>query len=359
MTELRLYASALALERDRPSGARERIVRLLEGASAVHDVTVLSADVWTEEERSRLARCEWQCIGDVRPGALWRWRNERKLLAQMGAFSRGAVLLQDAMPWVQHARLIGTVHDLRHWRHGILGVVHRSIARRSLQRARLVACPSEAVRNELAMRVPECAARIRYVPNGVDSTPMATGPRAQVPRLLWVGHCEPRKDPQVMLKAFALLSVAWPSLHLDMVGKGALDLDDLARRVLARELRSRWKWHEDCDAMHLRQLRASATLGVVTSQLEGFSLVPLECLSAGLPVIVTDLAAHREVLGQAAGYVPVGDPAALAAAIDALLRDEQQRQHLALNGRVVAERLSWDSAVRQFLTVLTEVQTSA
>lgn len=358
MTEARLVVSALALEADRPSGARERMVRLLAGASAHCEVTIVAADVWSEEERARLAHCTLCTLPSVGPGVVWRWRNERRILGAAGAFARGVILMQDAMPWCRHARLLGTVHDLRHWQGALTGLLRRSAARHSLARAALVTCPSECVRAELAAREPAIAARLRCVPNGVElpSQPRSGGNAVQ--RILWIGHCEARKDPESMLRVFAELSLRWPALRLDMVGRGAVDLAELAREVLHRDVLPRFTWHRECDAAALSVLRAVSTLAVVTSRLEGFSMVPLECQAAGLPVVASDLPAHREVLGAAARFAPAGDVSAFSAHIEALLRDESACARAAADGRIVAARWSWELAVRRFLAALDELQTS-
>ncbi len=358
MTETRLVVSALALEAGRPSGARERMTRLLAAASEHCEVRVISADIWTEEERLRLAHCSLVCVPVPGRGVVWRWRNERRILGAAGAFARGVILLQDAMPWCRHARLIGTVHDLRHWQSGLAGVLRRSGARHSLARAALITCPTESVRAELAAREPLLAARLRFVPNGVDTPPTPLIRSAGTPRILWIGHCEARKDPETMLRVFAELSMRWPDLRLEMVGRGELDLAALARSALGADAFPRFAWHQDCSASALSLLREEATLAVVTSRLEGFSMVPLECQAAGLPVVVSDLPAHREVLGTAARFAPAGDVRAFTAQIEGLLRDEGLRAQSAAVGRQSAARWSWDVATQRFLALLRELQTS-
>lgn len=54
----------------------------------------------------------------------------------------------------------------------------------------------------------------------------------------------------------------------------------------------------------LRRLYANADLVAHPSAAEGFSLPPLEALACGAPVAVSDIPVHREVLGDAARFVP-------------------------------------------------------
>jgi glycosyltransferase involved in cell wall biosynthesis len=66
----------------------------------------------------------------------------------------------------------------------------------------------------------------------------------------------------------------------------------------------------------------------------------LEALAAGTPVVASDLPAVREVVGGHASLVPAGDPAALAAAIRAVLEHSPTGERLAA-GREHAARFSW------------------
>ena len=92
---------------------------------------------------------------------------------------------------------------------------------------------------------------------------------------------------------------------------------------------------------------------VLPSLLEGFPLVPLEAMAAGLPVLLSDIAPHRELLRgvpEAGWLVPHG---AWAAALSRLrtvpplslsARGSQGKKH-------VLEHYSWDEIARRTLQV--------
>jgi glycosyltransferase involved in cell wall biosynthesis len=70
-------------------------------------------------------------------------------------------------------------------------------------------------------------------------------------------------------------------------------------------------------------LKAASAL-VSVSRYEGHPNVVLETIAAGCPLIVSDIPEHREFLNEASALlVPPEDPAALAQAIDNVLRDGQ------------------------------------
>jgi glycosyltransferase involved in cell wall biosynthesis len=79
---------------------------------------------------------------------------------------------------------------------------------------------------------------------------------------------------------------------------------------------------------------------------EGFGLVALEALAAGLPVVASDLDVLRGFLtdGESALLTPVGDGAALAAALERAAREETLRDRLRAGGHEVVAAHTWDAA---------------
>jgi glycosyltransferase involved in cell wall biosynthesis len=72
---------------------------------------------------------------------------------------------------------------------------------------------------------------------------------------------------------------------------------------------------------------------------EGFSLVGLEYLACGTPMVAYDGGGLGEVMGECGVLVPEKDREALADAINALLADERQRLHLGECGKQRVETL--------------------
>ena len=103
----------------------------------------------------------------------------------------------------------------------------------------------------------------------------------------------------------------------------------------------------------LAALYGAADALVLASSREGWANVLLEAMACGTPVVATDIWGTPEVVADpAAGrLVPERTPAALAAAVAALLADPPARAAT----RRYAERFSWDATVEGQLALFAEV----
>lgn len=195
------------------------------------------------------------------------------------------------------------------------------------------------------------------IPNGVDvgffasARPLPGYPRAGG-TVGFVGrYDEPRKGMDVLLAALRTLVPDRPELRLVIAGGG--DEDDLldeAGPELARQLTLLGRVSDEDKARMLRSVDVycAPNLGG-----ESFGIILTEAMSAGTPVVASDLDAFRRVLdgGSAGALVPVGDPLALAGAIGALLDDPDRRSALAARARTVVAEYDWPVVAATVLKV--------
>jgi glycosyltransferase-like protein len=173
---------------------------------------------------------------------------------------------------------------------------------------------------------------------------------ADRPLILSVGGIEPRKGSDTLVRAIAVLKQAGRRpVHAVVGGHSFQDYRAYRDRVLASL--PGLGLHLDDDVVLLGTVPdaelpgwyAAADVLAFPSTKEGWGLAVLEAMSAGLPVVASDLPVFREFLtpGREALLVPVDDPPALAAALAAVLDDPDLAARLRSTALATVERYSW------------------
>jgi glycosyltransferase-like protein len=176
-----------------------------------------------------------------------------------------------------------------------------------------------------------------------------TGARDR-PLILSVGGIEPRKGSDTLVKAIAALKKAGRDPVLAVVGGHSFqDYRPYRDRVLASLPGLGLRLDDDVvlvgtvpDA-ELPAWYAAADVLAFPSTKEGWGLAVLEAMSAGLPVVVSDLPVFGEYLtsGRDALLVPVDDAPALAGALAAVLDDPDLAASLREAALATAQRFTW------------------
>jgi glycosyltransferase involved in cell wall biosynthesis len=222
----------------------------------------------------------------------------------------------------------------------------------------LVAC-SNSLAERMSSEFDIPVSRIDVILNGVDASvfdgvgrPDATLPHQPPPKfILNVGAFIPRKNHMLLLHAFALLKDRYPALHLCIAGADGSERQPVEAAVRAYGLSERVHLFVDLDQFQVALLLSKATLCVQTSLAESFPLAVLEAGASGIPIVVSDIPGHQEMVyhGRTGGLFPLGDPSACANAIAAMLDDPNAAAHMAAEqkGRVRKDR-TWVSSMQQY-----------
>jgi glycosyltransferase involved in cell wall biosynthesis len=95
----------------------------------------------------------------------------------------------------------------------------------------------------------------------------------------------------------------------------------------------------------LHQLYRRADLYVTPAYTETFAHPLVEAMASGLPVVASDLAVHREICGDAAGYFQRFSATELAERVVELSGSPETAQRMAALGRERSGKFSWKSHV--------------
>jgi glycosyltransferase-like protein len=234
---------------------------------------------------------------------------------------------------------------------------------RSIVEPDLVLCVS---RPWVARLAEEFGVRAQLVRNGVDCERFRA-PRDAAERaadraalglgdrlaVLTVGGIEPRKGSLTLLEGFAHLRALAPEtdpLLLIVGGATLFDYRDEINRFDARARELGVSEHvRNAGTVTPAQLERhyrAADVFAFPSTKEGFGLVVLEALAAGLPVVASEIDVFRTFLshGESALLCPAGDGEALGRALARVARDGDLRARLAGGGREVVDAYGWDTS---------------
>ncbi|WP_350227353.1 glycosyltransferase family 4 protein [Agromyces marinus] len=239
-------------------------------------------------------------------------------------------------------------------------------ARRVFGRADLIVCVSAWLAARTAAQLPSSIrARIRVVPNGVDTNqfrprPMAASASSGPLRVIYVGRTIELKGPDVLLRAAAALSDL--EVEYTIVGspgfarEAALSAYERRLRELARAGRADVTFIPFVDRAGLPDLIRDADVMVVPSvRSEASGLTAGEGMASGLAIIASRVGGLPEVVGDAGILVEPNDPGALAEAIAAIATDRGRLRDLQVAARQRALVHDWDRAWSLFRRALDEL----
>ena len=227
---------------------------------------------------------------------------------------------------------------------------------------RVIAC-SQHMRWEVTRLFELPADKVDVLPNGIDLTEWTTTPAeleaaralhaGAGPLALFAGRLEWEKGVHTLIEAMPRLRRRFPGLRLVIVGKGSQlePLQQLTRRLRVSGSVTFTGWLTEGE---LRSVSAAADVAVVPSVYEPFGLVALEAAALGTPLVVADTGGLAEIVehGETGLVFPALDPAALADAVSAVLRDEVLARRIVRTARAVVERdYSWPAVAASTVEV--------
>jgi glycosyltransferase involved in cell wall biosynthesis len=194
--------------------------------------------------------------------------------------------------------------------------------------------------------------QVARIPNAVPRLPARREHAPGGNTILAAGRLTRQKGFDLLIPAFARVAPEHPDWNLRICGKGP------QRKVLKRlieEYGLRGRVSLPGPVRGLAGEMASASLFVISSRYEGFPMVLLEAMGAGLPVVSFDCpTGPREIVEDRVSgrLVTAGDVDGLAAALDELIVDEGLRRRYAAEAARTAERYSMDFVGPQWESLL-------
>jgi len=205
---------------------------------------------------------------------------------------------------------------------------------------------------------PYFGGKIFLVPNFTDPASLHLIPTKRQ-RVFAGGRLAEVKGFEVLIDAMKIVASRYPNCLLTLYGDGEL------RDKLAKQIKRLWLQYNVVlcgfsDKLDLPM--AQSQLSVVPSTIEGFGLVALEAMAAGLPVVAFGdcrPVAHLVEDGGAGIVVDTRSPESLAAAILTLFDDPPLAKALGEAGRLYADGYSKEAYTDNVLQMVTDTLADA
>ena len=286
----------------------------------------------------------------------WMWRLRR--LLQTGHYD----IVHSHSPVAGSiARLIGGAPTFMHTEHNVWGRYRLPTfllnAATFGRNAKVIAVSEEVA---ASIRQPEYLGWVKtpsaeVVLHGMDEQAVRRGPEAKTAARVELGvpaealvlgtvaNFVPKKDHANLLVACSRLVHNFPDLRIVLVGTGPLE-GAIRERAKSLGLADRVVFAGSRD--DVQELLPAFDVFVLPSRHEGLPIALLEAMGAGIPCVATDVGGVRQALhdGEEGFLVPPADSAALASAVEKLLRDGALRSRLGRIAEVTAAGFSISKA---------------
>jgi glycosyltransferase involved in cell wall biosynthesis len=232
-------------------------------------------------------------------------------------------------------RRVKVVYHVRLLRNSYVGRFYESFLGLIERQADALVCCSHAVARDVGER----QVHVEVIH---DSQPFDVGPppeiRSEVKEIVYVGNFLPGKGHDLALEALAIIGEGFPNVKLRFVGR----VDD---SPISNEFRRRLDRLIEKLGLVDRVAFDGFKLDIVSemrrgdivlnmSESESFSMVCLEALRSGVPLVASDCGGPSELFehGRSGWLVPNRDVAAAAEAIKTLAGDTEMRRSFGLEG---------------------------
>jgi len=206
-----------------------------------------------------------------------------------------------------------------------------------------------------------------------DTKVKSDRPKQFQPYILYVGNAHPHKNVESLIKAIEILNTKSHSgkrsasrisnslsdsgpMKISKDFQGKPGQNDVLKLVLVGYDRffyprlPKSKYVQVIGEVPNSEIAAwykYAAAFVTASKMEGFGIPPLEAMTMGCPVILSDIPIFHEINGDAAIYFDPNDPKDIAKTIKETLADKALLKNLVARGYEQAAKYSWKKCVIQ------------
>lgn len=210
----------------------------------------------------------------------------------------------------------------------------------------LIICVSDAVREEVIRHIRTQG--IMVVRNGVNTRIFR---RVNCPKIYdaaFLGRLCHQKGIDILLNAWKIVTLEFGEAKLVLIGGGDPEhVSHYKKMIQELGLQDNVELKGFVPDEELAILLNSSKLFVFPSRYDGFALAVAEAMACGLPCIISDISALREIYSEAAILVKPDDVKNLAKILEEVLEDEARMKMFSRKSMELASGLDWRITVHR------------
>ncbi|MFH1001052.1 MAG: glycosyltransferase family 1 protein [Bacteroidota bacterium] len=174
--------------------------------------------------------------------------------------------------------------------------------------------------------------------------------------ILFVGSLNSRKNPLFLLKVYyQLCAIVKNPPPLIFVGDYRTEASEFIKEMKNCPKNGKADWLKYVEQKELEELYSDAALFVLPSCLEGFGMPVIEAMSAGVPVMCSDIDVFREITEGGAEIVHGWDINKWARKMKYLLENISEREKLSKTEKEQAKKFNWNDCAKKTWGVYSNV----
>jgi glycosyltransferase involved in cell wall biosynthesis len=260
-----------------------------------------------------------------------------------------------------------TVHDLisflypqKHNKKAV--IIERLLLKKALKKSAHILSVSKNTKSDICNRFSCNSRKISVIPNAASDVfrPLENEDliyfkeEKQLPDkfIFSAGTLEPRKNYDILIRAFSKIKSEFPKYKLLIAGKKGWNYENIFKTVEDLDMGDSVKFLDYIPERDLVRLYNLATVFAYVSLYEGFGIPPLEAMQSGCPVITSNVSSIPEVVNDAAILVNPEKEEDIAQAMKKLLGSPEMQSGLRKKGLKQAEKFSWKKSAQKLLNLL-------
>ena len=206
---------------------------------------------------------------------------------------------------------------------------------------------------------------IEFIPNGIEASPFLSNDNGvafrkkysidERPLILFIGRIDPIKGPDLLLRAFAKISIDFPSYQLVIAGNEMGFLKKIKLESKQLNLDSRVTFLGPIIGTDKVSAYHATRLFVIPSRFDSMTIVALEAAASGLPILITKESDFKELAKTSSGIEVSANDHAIERGIRHALSDKVDLNQLGINARnLVIKNYDWDIIANKFIDLFSK-----